>query len=262
MAQACRKFCTLIAVSHAEMSEYRTEILLWVLSSIMPFVLMGLWMKASLTADLGMGPVAFARYFYCVFLIRQLTLVWVVYEFENHVVRGGLSAFLLQPINPVWRYVAGHLGERLARLPFLILLTIVFFCLYPASLWKPSPGALLAGCVCIAVAFVLRFIMQYAFAMIAFWSERANAIEDLWFFMYLFLSGYVAPLTLFPPAVRRIAEYTPFPYLIYMPARILMGAEVDIARGLMVSAIWGVVFLLVYAILWRCGLRKYSAMGA
>jgi ABC-2 type transport system permease protein len=98
--------------------------------------------------------------------------------------------------------------------------------------------------------------------MVAFWSEWANAIEDLWFFAYLFLSGYLAPMTLFPEGVRRLAELTPFPYLIYMPTRILMGQPADVARGLTVSAVWAAVFFLLYRVLWRAGLRRYSGMGA
>jgi ABC-2 type transport system permease protein len=262
MRALLRTLRTYIAVSYAEMLEYRAEILLWILSSIMPFVLMGVWMQASLSGTLGLGPTDFARYFLCVFLIRQLTLVWVIYDVEHHVVQGTLSPRLLHPIDPVWRFFCDHLAERLARLPFLALVAGAFFALYPASLWWPGWRTLGLAAVCLVAAFLLRFIMQYAFAMVAFWSERANAIEDLWFFAYLFLSGYLAPMTLFPEGVRRLAELTPFPYLIYMPTRILMGQPADVARGLTVSAVWAAVFFLLYRVLWRAGLRRYSGMGA
>ncbi len=257
-----RKFRALLAAGYAEMVEYRAEIYLWVLSGIMPFVLMGLWMEASLTGDTGRDPVEFARYFYSVFVVRQVTLVWVIYEFESLVVRGTLSPYLLQPINPVWRFVASHLGERIARFPFLIALTAIFFALYPQAFWVPSLANFTQACLCLFLAFCLRFIMQYAFAMIAFWSERANAIEDLWFFLYLFLSGFIAPLDLFPSGVRKLAELTPFPYLIYMPAQLMIGNPVNLTKGLSVMALWGGFFFLLYQILWRCGLRRYSAMGA
>ncbi len=262
MRRLLRTLRVYTAVSYAEMLEYRVELLLWVLSSVMPFVFMGVWMKASLGGTLGMGPADFARYFLCVFLIRQLTLVWVIYDVEHHVVQGSLSARLLHPIDPFWRFFCDHLAERLARLPFLGLVTLVFFGLYPASLWWPGLRALAVGAVCLTAAFLLRFLMQYAFAMLAFWSERANAIEDLWFFAYLFLSGYLAPMTLFPEGVRRAAELTPFPYLIYMPARVLMGQPAEIGRGLGVTAVWAGLFFVIYRLLWRAGLRRYSGMGA
>ena len=262
MNKRWRKFVTLVAASHAEMSEYRVELVLWILSRIMPFVLMGLWMKASHNAGGSLGPVGFARYFLAVFVIRQLTLVWVIYEFEEDVVKGRLSARLLHPIDPGWRYLASHLGERIARFPFLIGVCAAFFVLYPAAFWLPGPADAGRAFAALVAAFALRFLMQYAFAMVAFWSERANAIEDLWFFMYLFLSGFIAPLDLFPDSVRRVAELTPFPYLVYMPARILIGQQVDLTKGFLVMAVWGTGFWFLYRRLWKTGLKRYSAMGA
>lgn len=257
-----RKFGTLLAVSYADMLAYRAAIYLWALSSVMPFIMMGIWTQASAGGQMDMQPVDFARYFLSVFIVRQISLVWVIYEFERQVVEGRLSPYLLQPINPVWRFLANHLGERLARLPFLVVLAGFFFLLYPESFWIPSGKSALLAVAAIMLAFALRFLMQYTFAMISFWSERANAIDDLWHLFYLFLSGYIAPLDVFPPAVRDIAMLTPFPYLMYMPAQLLAGREVDVVRGFSVSLAWGAAFFVLYRILWKQGLRHYSAMGA
>ena len=263
MILSWRKVRTLLAVSYAEMMQYRAELYLWAISGIMPFVLMGLWMEASAETPMAITPVDFARYFLAVFIVRQATMVWVVWEFEDDVVHGRLSFLLLHPLDPAWRFFLSHVAERFARVPFLIALTGLFFLLYPKAFWIPSAADLALATAAITVAFLLRFLMQYAFAMIAFWSERANAIEDLWFMLYLFLSGFIAPLDLFPPAVRHAAEWTPFPYMIYLPARLLTGQGSDgIGRGLIVITIWSIVFYIVYRILWYRGLRHYSAMGA
>ncbi len=263
MKAALRKAGVLIAVNYAYMMEYRAELYLWALSGVMPFLMMGLWMQAGLTDQVATSPAEFARYFLAVFVVRQMTMVWVVWEVENDVVSGRLSPFLLQPLEPFWRYLAGHVGERFARLPFIAAIVVVFLLVYPPARVVPSPGlALLAGLGMVA-AFLLRFIMQYAFAMLTFWTERANAIEDLFFLLYLFLSGFMAPLELFPPGVRRVAMLTPFPYLIYLPARLLTGAAVpNLGRAVLIMGAWSLVFLVLYRLLWRLGLRRFSAMGA
>jgi ABC-2 type transport system permease protein len=80
----------------------------------------------------------------------------------------------------------------------------------------------LLGLLAIVLSFCLRFTMQYTFALLAFWTERASAVEQFWFLLYTFLSGMVAPLALFPDAVRAVVLWTPFPYLIYFPASILI----------------------------------------
>ena len=78
-------------------------------------------------SGLGLDGVALDRYFISAFMVRQLSVVWVVYAFEEDALLGRLSPYLLQPLHPLWRYVAAHIGEQLTRLPFAALIAAVFF---------------------------------------------------------------------------------------------------------------------------------------
>lgn len=253
---------TLLSVYYAYMVEYRAELLFWVLSGTFPLIFMGIWAQASQTGDFALDPITFIRYFLVVFLVRQLTVVWVIWEFEREVVEGKLSPFLLQPIDPVWRHFVSHVSERFARMPFIVILIAFFLLLYPQAAWLPSPGSLFWGVLATCLAFCLRFIIQYTFALLSFWTERANAIEQFWYLMYTFTSGMIAPLDVFPEAVRAVVVWTPFPYIIYFPANILIGRPTDLGQGFAAIALWGLLFLGVNRWLWRRGLRQYSGMGA
>ena len=224
--------------------------------------MMGVWMRASQGGQFGLQPTDFARYFICVFVVSELTVVWVIWNFEREVVQGKLSPRLLQPIDPVWHHIAEHISERLARLPLLLLLVSLFFLLYPQAFWLPSLGRMLLFMLVAVIALALRFLIQYTLAMFAFWTERAAALEEFWFLFYSFLSGMIAPLEVFPPVVREIVLWTPFPYLIDFPASVLMGLPVDIGRSMLVMLGWGVLFFLWNRWLWRRGLKQYSGMGA
>lgn len=252
----------LLSVYYAYMVEYRAELMFWVLSGSFPLIFMGIWAEAAQNGQFLLDPVTFIRYFLVVFLVRQLTVVWVVWEFEREVNEGKLSPFLLQPIDPVWRHFFSHVSERFARLPFIVVLVGLFFLLYPQAIWRPSLQALGTGILATSLAFCLRFIIQYTFAMMAFWTERANALEQLWYLVYIFLSGMVAPLEVFPEAVRAVVLWTPFPYLIYFPANIIIGQPTDLVQGFLAITGWGLLFLAANRWLWRRGLRQYSGMGA
>lgn len=257
-----RKVQTLLLVYYAYMVEYRAELFFWVLSGSLPMILLGVWTEAANQVELPLTSVEFARYFLAVFIVRQLTLVWVIWEFEKEITQGKLSFALLQPIDPVWRHLAAHTSERAARLPFTFGLIALFFLLYPAALWTPSLSQI---CLCLlttAIAFLMRFLMQYTFAMAAFWIEKASAIEQVWFLFYIFLSGYIAPLETFPPLMREIALLTPFPYVIYFPAAIIMGLPIRLGEGLLVMTFWCTVFYFLNRYFWRKGLKHYSGMGA
>jgi ABC-2 type transport system permease protein len=256
----------MLSVQYASMLEYRAEMFLWVVSGSLPLILAGVWAEAAGSGKLAMSPADYARYFFCTFVVRQMTLVWVVWAFEEQVVQGTLSFRLLQPIDPGWHHVSEHLAERVARIPVLLILGVIFFLLFPKALteWRPHWDAVAIGVLAIAATFVLRFCVQYAFAMLAFWIERAHSVEQLWYLPYLFVSGLIAPLDDFPPVMREVLMWTPFPYLIYFPAKLLMGqtSGVPIGQGFGVMAIWTAVFWFIHRALWRAGLRHYSAMGA
>ncbi|NEQ25139.1 MAG: multidrug ABC transporter permease [Microcoleus sp. SIO2G3] len=262
MNRVWRKIKTILTVYYAYMLEYRAELVLWVLSGTLPLILMGVWVEASQTGNFALSPEQFVRYFLAVFLVRQFTVVWVIWEFEREIVEGKLSMRLLQPIDPGWHHLASHFAERFARLPFAVLLIGLFFWLYPQGLWIPSIGQILLFLVSVVMSFLLRFIMQYTMAMLAFWTERASAIENFFFLFLLFLSGMIAPLETFPPLVRSIALWTPFPYLIDFPASLLVGLPQNIPAGFAIMIGWGAIFFVINRWLWRRGLRQYSGMGA
>lgn len=265
LARGLRLARVLLATQYAYMLEYRAEVALWALGGILPFIMLALWRQAGLGAGglgAGLDPQQLTRYFLAVFVVRQFTIVWLIYSFEEDALQGKLSAYLLQPLQPLWRYVAAHVAEQVTRLPFVIAILAVFFLLDPAAFWIPSPAAVALTLLITPLAFALRFLLQSAITMVCFWSERASALERLLFIPYLYLSGLVAPLEVFPEGVRRLALWTPFPHMIAVPAQLLAGLPVDLGFSLRVMALWAALLLPLTLLLWRAGLRRYSAMGA
>jgi ABC-2 type transport system permease protein len=133
----------LLGCQYAHMLEYRAEIALWALSGVLPFIMLSVWSGSDARSGLGLDGVALDRYFLSAFLVRQFSVVWVVYAFEEDALQGRLSPYLLQPLHPLWRYVAAHLGEQLTRLPFAALIAAVFFAVQPQAFWLPSLGGFL-----------------------------------------------------------------------------------------------------------------------
>lgn len=262
MKQLSRIARSLLVTYYAYMLEYRAELLLWALSGSLPFILMGVWSEAAQQVSFGLSSIEFARYFLAVYLVRQLTVVWVIWDFEREIVDGKLSFRLLQPLDPVWHHIFSHVGERFARLPFIAGLVALFFALYPAAFWLPSLNNLGLFAIAAMGAFALQFTIQYTLAMFAFWTEKASSIQEVWFLVHLFLSGAIAPLELFPAEMRSILMWTPFPYIINFPASILTGLKVDFVHDFGMVLIWITIFSIVNRWLWKKGLRQYSGMGA
>ena len=272
LARLWHRSRVLWSVQLAYMAEYRAEIVLWALSGLLPFIMLAVWGQAEqhsggLVAP-GLGPVELARYFLCAFVVRQFTVVWVVWQFEEDSLQGRLASQLLQPLHPLWRHLAAHYAEQATRLPFVLLIASGFLLLQPDAFHWPDPPRLLLGLLAVGMAFAIHFLLQSLIASLCFWSERAAALERLLYVPYLFLSGLVAPLQALPPGWRAWALATPFPYLIGFPAQLLAGLSDStlqpfaVGRGLAVMLLWIAVLWPLLLLLWRAGLRRYSAMGA
>ncbi len=258
--RALRLARVLLSSQYAYMLEYRAEILLWALSGVLPFIMLAVWSGAGVES--GLGRLELARYFLAAFVVRQFSIVWLIHVFEEDALQGRLSPYLLQPLQPLWRYLAAHVAEQATRLPFVAAIAALFFLLWPGAFAWPSPGRFLLALMVIPLVFLVRFLLQAAITMLCFWSERAAALERLQMIPYLFLSGLVAPLEAFPENVRALALWTPFPYMIHFPARLLAGEPVNVVGGFAALLAWGALFLPICGLLWRLGVRRYAAMGA
>jgi ABC-2 type transport system permease protein len=250
------------------MLAYRAEIYLWVLAHVLPFILMSVWVNASEKApgSFSMSPAKYAQYFAAVFIVRQFSAIWLIYEFEWHALEGRLSPMLLRPMNVLWHYIGGHLAEQLARFPFFLFMLILFLVVYPTARWVPTPSGVMLGIFAIYCAFALRFAMQYCFTMLTFWFERASAIDQLTMLPYLFLSGMAIPLADMPANIRTVLYFTPFPYMIDFPARLLTNQlswrDPFYFQGLGIAAAWFAGMTALGAVLWKRGLLQYSGQGA
>jgi len=86
------------------------------------------------------------------------------------------------------------------------------------------------------------------------------ALQDSLVFL---LSGIVAPVALLPPLLQMTAKALPFRYMVGFPVEILTQSlpQSEILMGFGVQAAWLALAALLAALLWKTGLRRYSAIG-
>lgn len=257
-----RLFKILLSTQYAKMLEYRVEIALWALSGILPFIMLSLWSQSDSGSSYGFTSVQLSRYFLSAFLVRQFSVVWVVFSFEEDCLMGRLSPYLLQPLHPLLRYASSHLAEQLTRLPFAFFIACAFFVINPSSFWLPSLPQFFLAYISTHLAFTIAFLLQSLIASLCFWSEKASSLERFIFVPYLFLSGLLVPLSAFPSDVLKFVMWTPFPYLINFPAKILAGLTVDVPKILFIQLVWICFLYIIVKNLWRIGVKRYTAMGA
>ncbi len=262
-----RKARVLLANGFAVMTAYRAQIFIWMLSGTLSLVMMLVWIGQAAQAPGGKvggySGADFASYFLGVWLAGQMVVVWVGWELDFQIRQGQLSPKLLRPLDPMWLQLSEHFAERLVRLPFMIGLIAVFAWLTHAH-FSPRPLDYLLFAAMVLLGFAFRFLWEYSTGLLAFWMDSSTSFSDLNWLLYSALGGLFAPLSFYPPLVQDIARFTPFPYMLGLPAELLSGRATvhSGVQGLLVLAAWTAVFWFVRLAMWRLGLKKYGAVGA
>jgi ABC-2 type transport system permease protein len=177
---------------------------------------------------------------------------------------GELSPKLLRPLDPIHNHMALHLADKIFRLftvvpPILLAAAVVPGVAYPAD-----PVTVALFLLSTACALAIRFMIQYSVGLLSFWITQSLAINEMIYAGMVMFGGVIAPLALFPPAAARLAAMLPFRYMLSLPVELLLGRLTGSERlaALGIQILWLAVFVGCYRLLWRIGLKHYSAVGA
>ena len=252
--------------------QYRFALLIWAVWGLVgPLISLAVWDAATASRGSSIqgatGPAFatsdFAAYFLTFMVFSHITMSWDAFDFAYRVRDGGLSPKLLKPINPIHRDATANVAFKLTTSAMMLPLWIALvFILHPTP--PASVAGLLLAVPALALAAVLRFIMQYALAMLAFWTTRVEAVNQFYFTLDAFLSGAIAPLALLPAWLGPIARLTPFGVMGAFPVELALGKlpMAQAVQGFAVQAVWIGVAIAIYRTVWRSGIRQYSAVGA
>jgi ABC-2 type transport system permease protein len=260
-----RAMPALLRIGLAETVAYRAEFLIWMLTTTLPLVMLGLWTSVADEAPFrGFAQRDFVAYYLATLIVRNLTGSWVVWQINEEVRTGTLSMRLLRPIHPFAGYAATHLSA--VPLRALIALPVAVILLVSSGREVLASGPLELGLFVLAVvgAWVLTFAVLIMIGAIAFFVERSLGVFDVYLGIFAVLSGYLIPLALLPGWLQATAAHSPFRYMLSAPVEILIGrAEGRVALELVAAQwAWALGATVGAFAAWRAGVRRYEAYGA
>lgn len=252
--------------SLATMVQYRAALVIWLISQVLePLIYLIVWTVISRGQGGSVGgytTTQFAAYFILLMLVNHVTYTWIMYEYEYRVRHGALSFALLRPVHPIHADIADNVSSKTVSFPAM-LLTAVGLALLFRPAFRFLPWAVLAAVPAVAMAFILRFFVEWSLALAAFWMTRVSAVNQMYFVAMLFLSGQMAPLSLMPGWAQWIASVSPFRWMISFPLELLLGrlTPIEAAQGFLVQIAWIAAAWILMRVIWRAGARAYSAVG-
>lgn len=256
-----------IRTSLAVQFQYRAAMAIWMIGRILqPLIYLVVWTtvaRAQGGVVNGYSESDFAAYFIMQMIVSQATFSWIMWEYDYTIRTGQFNFKLLRPIHPIHADVADNLAYKILSLVILIPAVFVLAWLFPPT-FNPQLWSILGGVLAIGLAFVARFAIEWSLAMCALWTNRVNAINQTYDVILIFLSGFFAPLAVMPQAVQTLASILPFRWLVAFPIELTLGRLTPQAAliGFANQLFWLVVALIAVSLVWRAGVKQYSAVGS
>jgi ABC-2 type transport system permease protein len=177
---------------------------------------------------------------------------------------GSLKKYLLQPIDMLAYLVAYRVAHKIAyiltsALPYGLLFFLCrgYFDRFPDVL------TLAAYLISLFMGFLIGFFFEACIGTVGFWFLEVTSFLYVINTVNFFISGQMFPLDLLPPFWSGLLKSLPFQYMAYFPTMIFLGKihGMDLVWGLLAELGWALGFILFARLLYRTGLRRYSAYG-
>lgn len=244
---------------------YKAQGFIWILTDTVTGITMPLVWAAAAHGGLIAGYAAkdFVLYYMCMLFLTCFITSHFMWDISWEIKEGIFSVYLIRPMpffqfmlvrNFTWRII-----RTLIFAPMGLLLIFFYWSyLHDARLylgWEFWVSALLGHLLSIT------FVM--ALSMIALFVQEAQSVFELYYFPMLFLSGQLFPVSMMPDWVRSLAAIFPFYYTTGVPTEVVIGKLSPAVAQQMIAVqfIWIAASYIAQRVLWKYGLRAYTAVG-
>jgi ABC-2 type transport system permease protein len=272
--RALRKYVNIFRVSLIERMAYRGDFLLGTVLRFLPMLttilLWGAVYQGSGARDIGQGGTTYnfremIAYLLLVHISRMFSsMPGLAVGVARDIREGTLKKYLVQPLDMIGYLVSYRAAHKVAyiatsALPYALL----FFLCRNFFDGFPDPLTFAAYLTSLLLGFVLGFFFEAAIGMVGFWFLEVTSFLYVINTLNFFVSGHMFPLDLLPAGLAHVLKLLPFQYLAYFPAAVFLGKirGTELIYGLLIEVAWAVGLIVLARLLYRRGLRHYSAYG-
>ncbi|MBS1717907.1 MAG: ABC-2 family transporter protein [Armatimonadetes bacterium] len=265
MARLLNKWKAIFIIWLQDAMTYRASLVIWILPEALNGMLMPLvWIAAGKgQAIAGFEPSQFVQYYLVLLTMQGFVVSHMMWDIAFEIKDGIYSVQMLRPISyfqfQFFRNLAWRANRTIMFLPFLACL-VLFYQSYLHGLnyyWGVDLW------ISVLLGNIVSFSFVLAMAQLAFFVQEAQALFEFYYFPMIFLSGQAFPIAVMPSWVRSLSPLFPFYYTTGVPTEIaigkLSGPAAHTAMGIQV--VWIAISLVMYKILMKTGLPKYSGVG-
>jgi ABC-2 type transport system permease protein len=271
-----KKYVKILRVSLVERMTYRIDFLLGTVLRFLPLVTTILLWKAiyaSVERESGNTSPSLESFRYNE-MIAYLLLTHISRMFSSmpglaggiarDVREGTLKRYLIQPVDMIAYLLSYRVAHKIAYITMSFLpYALLFVICHGYFDGFPDPLTLGAYAVSLVLSFLVGFFFEASVGMVGFWFLEVTSLLYIVMTLNFFISGHMLPLDLLPNPWKTLLLWMPFQYMAYFPAVVFLRKITgwNLVLHLLLELSWAVVFMLLCRLLFRRGLKRYSAYG-
>jgi len=252
----------------AEQWQYRANLIMYLLYWLVsPVVFLSVWRTVSANEGSVSGLTVndFTVYYLTLLIVSNLTSEITIHILAYKVQDGTLSSELLRPVHPILtNTLVNNLAFKALNSIGLFPIWIILYLLFRPDFTGVTGITLLLAIPAVVIGFLINFLIGAIVTCAAFWTTRVYSLSEFLYGFIMLLGGTFVPLTLLPEFAQRIALVLPFQLYLYFPIQLILGrmssGEIWLNFGL--QAFWLAVSWLGFQLIWREGIKRFSAVGA
>ena len=267
--RALRKYVAVLKISTQNMLQYRGNIILnWLLSMMTLVAPFAFWntIYAERETLVGYELSDTMTYVMLTTLLGKLLIYDGIHSTVSKDIREGrLSQFLWRPINYKSYIFFSTIGKKL--LDFAVMCLLFSALLIPMSVLGLFKAELktemaLAFLFSSFLSIILSFFLYFILGLVAFWMTECSALYITLGTLFYFLAGGLFPLDMFRE-LKMISGILPFQYQLYLPVKIYLGklSMPVVIQGIGIQVIWCLVLWGTSVVVWEWGKKRYSSVG-
>ncbi len=197
-------------------------------------------------------------------MLRSMVFTGRGWLLVGEISSGRISSYLVRPLSYHGYALSLDLAQKTVHAVSAVLEIGLLAALARGEVFVPRAASSWAAfALSAAMASLIFFFLEFAVSTLAFWTSESGGPLFCFELFLQFAAGAFFPLDVLPAALRRALEATPFPYMVYFPARLLLGqiSGREAAARLAAQAGWLAVAAVLSLAVWRRGLSSYAAEG-
>lgn len=244
---------------------YRFDLLLYIFNFIVQItVYVFIWLAIYNNGNqiLGMSFEQITTYYILVVSLDPI-ISWGINEEMGESIREG--EILKELLNPI-SYFKYYFGIRIGELIESAIVGVITFIICVLLFGVVLPQGIINFCafiVVISLSVVIVYFFELILGSSAFYTNSVWGIEILKRSILSIFSGMIAPITLFPEFMQKIANILPFKDCIYTPISIYFGelSNLEILQVIGKQLIWIVLLYIIAKVLFNKAIKNITING-